>query len=579
VNARRRRTQRQRGTALGLVALFALVAFVNHSGDRADATPAQGTFAGTACGAEAQASLGYCLVALSFLGPTSGYGLSAPGPAGSPLVLGRTTDAGISWSSRGQVPGLVSAAPATAHLHFTSTRTGFAWGQGTLDRTADGGAHWTRVQMAGRFLSLVNQGPDLWAVTTTCAPASPEPSPRSCGIHVARSRDGGASWSAVRTPPAAFGQGELAVAGESIDLALWEPANDQVGSGPRLLVGSARGTAWTSGLLPCPAQDQFPGELTAAPGTSTLWLVCQGQADAGVVLYQSSMAGPGWVRTFSASGPDGEGFALDANLEALQPTSTTRADALTQRNGLLITTDGGRRWSAAATPAQTGAMSGFLGTLAALGSRNVWVALWTTLPNHPALFHTTDGGSSWLSPVLAGAPPITFPAQLPSCRSAQLEARFYGTEGEAGSWLSTIDIADDSPAACVLQPPATLELLNGEGLNERSVALTMGSAIPLTRGTQVPPLGAGVASGTQLASILVSWPTMADANALLGGDGADVCPVSLFTPAVARLEFGGNSVLVVTPTDAATSLDPAIAPTQPMCGWRLQAQVSPAAGG
>ena len=169
--------------------------------------------------------------------------------------------------------------------------------------------------MAGRLLSLVSQGRDLWAATTTCAPASPDHSPKSCGIRAARSRDGGASWSAVTTPPAALGQGELAVAGDSIDLAAWEPANDQSGSGPRLLVGAARGAAWTSGPLPCPDQDQFPGELTAAPGTSTLWLVCQGQADTGVALYQSSGAGPGWVRTFSASGPDGQAFALDAKLE------------------------------------------------------------------------------------------------------------------------------------------------------------------------------------------------------------------------------------------------------------------------
>ena len=169
---------------------------------------------------------------------------------------------------------------------------------------------------------------------------------------------------------------------------------------------------------------------------------------------------PGWAKTFSASGPDGQGFALDAKLEVLQPVSATRAYALTQINGLLVTNDGGRHWSAAASPAQNEAMSGFVGTLDVLGGQDAWVALWTTVADHVALFHTTDGGSSWLSPVLASAPPIAFSARLPTCQSGQLDARFYGTQGAAGSWLSTIDIADDSTTPCALEPPAAIQLVN-----------------------------------------------------------------------------------------------------------------------
>ncbi len=297
------RTLWRRGSASGLVALLAAVALMNLCGNGAAATPGQGTYAGTACGTDAHASLGYCLVAMSFLSGTVGYGLSAPGPAGSPFVVGRTADAGISWSSVGHVQGLASAAPGQPHLLFTGSTTGFAWGQGNLERTTDGGARWTKVRLRGRFLSLVGRGRSLWALTSTCASTSPEPSPKRCGMRIAHSRDGGASWSPVAIPTAAFGQGELAVAGESIDLAAWEPANNRSGSASRLLIGSARGTAWTSSPLPCPGQDQFPGELTAAPGSSTLWLACQRQADAGVALYQSSNGGSGWVETFSASGP------------------------------------------------------------------------------------------------------------------------------------------------------------------------------------------------------------------------------------------------------------------------------------
>ncbi len=108
--------------------------------------------------------------------------------------------------------------------------------------------------------------------------------------------------------------------------------------------------------------------------------------------------------------------------------------------------------------------------------------------------------------------------------------------------------------------------------------MAMPSAIRLTAATQVPPSGSGLQPETQLASILVTWPSIPNANSLLGGNGADVCPVPLFTPAVARMRFGGSSTSVVTPTGDDTDSDSGAAPIEPICGWNLQAQVSVAKG-
>jgi hypothetical protein len=575
----RRTTGRRRPVALHLLGgALAILGSLSVPGDGAAAAPSQGTFAGTACGSGRPASLGYCLVALSFLSRTVGYGLSAPGAAGSPLVLGKTDDAGISWSSVGHVAGLTTAAAPRPRLLFVGPVTGFAWGQGTLARTADGGAHWATISLPGRFLTLARQGQTLWAATTTCAATSPEASPAGCGVHVAHSYDAGASWSSVALAAAPFGQAELAVDGATIDLAAWEPASSDHGdtATPRLFTGSGHGTSWTSRPLPCPSQDQFPGDLATAPGSRTLWLVCEGQADAGLELYRSSTGGSGWVRTFAASGPDGQGFALDATFEELQPVSATRSYALTQRNGLLVTDDGGRHWSAASSPTQTEAMSGFIGTLDVLDRRDAWVALWATVPDQVALFHTTDGGASWASPVLAGAPPLTLPPGLPACRSSQLVAHFYGTQGGAGTWLSTIDVADDSARPCALEPPARLELLSDPGTNERSLPIAMHGDVALTAGTQVPPVGSGIAPGTQLASILVTWPNLSDANALLGGDGSSTCPVALFIPALARMTFGGHTVRVSAPATVDTPLDSGSLPVAPICGWQVQANLTAA---
>jgi photosystem II stability/assembly factor-like uncharacterized protein len=564
---------------LHLIGLLVVVGCLTASGDGAASATGQATSSGIACGSGQPASFGSCLVALSFVSGTLGYALSAPGVAGTPLVLGKSTDAGVSWSSIGQVPGLNTAAPQQPHLLFTDTATGFAWGASTLEQTDDGGAHWAKVRLPGRFLSLVRQRTTLWAATSTCAVTSPIVSPPGCSIRVFSSGDAGRSWSPAAAPAVPFGQAQLAVAGESVDLAAWEPASNAHGASasPRLLVGSRRGASWTSSPLPCPNQDQFPGQLAAAPGSSTLWLVCSGQADAGLALYQSSSEGSRWTRTFSASGPDGQGFALDAKLEELQPVSASRAYALTELNGLLVTHDGGRRWSAASSPAQTGTMSGFRGTLDVFGERDVWVALWTTVPGHVALFHTTSGGTSWSSPVLSGAPPVTFPENVRPCQSSQLVARFFGTQGEAGSWLSTIDIADESNRPCSLDPPATLELVNADGTNQRSVRLAMRSDVPLTAGSEIPSLGSGIEPGTQLASILVTWPNLAIANSLLGGDGGATCPVALFTPNIVRMDFSGHTLLV-TPTAASASVDAPVAPIEPICGWQVQAKISAATG-
>jgi hypothetical protein len=141
---------------------------------------------------------------------------------------------------------------------------------------------------------------------------------------------------------------------------------------------------------------------------------------------------------------------------------------------------------------------------------------------------------------------------------------------------TTIVIANDSSRACALTPPATLELLNPDGTNERSLPIEMRSDVALTAQTQVPPLESGIETGTLLANVLLTWPNLPNANSLPDGDGSLICPVPLFTPDVARMEFGWNTLQVVTATEPTTSLDSGVAPIEPICGWRVQAQISAA---
>jgi hypothetical protein len=232
----------------------------------------------------------------------------------------------------------------------------------------------------------------------------------------------------------------------------------------------------------------------------------------------------------------------DADLESLVPVSGPRAYALTITSGLLATTDGGRHWRPAMTTQQESRLSGYLGVLDVLNPETAWVGLWDTTTIGMGLFHTTDGGSSWLVPPVA-VPPVPPQPPLPTCRDAQLRISFTGSQGGTGNLFSTFRMTDIANAACQLMSPLIVELFDASGTTRRKVVLGSFSPIALTPQALVPtnplaPSDAGVATVT------LGWFNLPDAILSLGATG-DTCPQPLFTATLAEFSFAGQPPVFV----------------------------------
>ena len=443
------------------------------------------------------------------------------------------------------------------------------------------GAHWTRARLRGRFLSLVSAGPE------SCGrPRRPAP-PRRPSLR----RNGAACTSPAHataglrgrpsaTPAAAYGQGELALAGDSIDLAAWEPAGARSDAAPRLLIGSGHGTAWTSSPLPCPSRRSvsrrarccagYIDPMARLPGSGQTPGSCSfGRRTAGRGLGQDVLGfrsgRPGLrARRKARAAPTPFGHPRLCPDPAQRPLGHQR-----RRTPLVGCRLGGPERSHVGIRrhprrARRTAMPGWR-----CGPR--W-------PNHVALFHTTDGGSSWLSPVLGQRSADHLPGRPPRpANPVSSSSTSTGPRGqrEAGSPPSTSQTIRPRRARSSRRPRSSWSTTMPT--NERTIAMTMPSTIAVDGARhRCRRRGSGRQSGDAAGQrpAVVAEPAQRQ-PALLGGDGADVCPVPLFTPSVAQMDFRRGLGLVSPhrpwPTPAN---DYGIAPIEPICGWQVQAQVS-----
>ncbi len=266
-------------------------------------------------------------------------------------VLYRTGDGGAHWS-------VISVPEATANFVFASATRAWAVAsesdqQATthLYSTVDGGLFWQRVDWSPPLgVSLYGKGLPMalgfradgegW---TGAAESSPT---------VYTTRDGGASWRAVALPtpaqatPTPFGKGFL---GYNTSVVLIP------GNGVIAQVGDYSGSAWTFTSFdrgqswrlisppPSPAQLGDPSFVDSRHWWASRW----------GVLFKTSDAGQTWtpVRTvapdISGDWTFGPAQVIDAQHAWLLMSSANRRNSAT---GLLMTSDGGVRWTSANVP-------------------------------------------------------------------------------------------------------------------------------------------------------------------------------------------------------------------------------------
>jgi photosystem II stability/assembly factor-like uncharacterized protein len=228
-----------RGAALGREALFAV------SADVALAWGVTGTFPDedrrilrSADGGESWTDLGeviepaaFAVSNFAFTAPTSSIVVASDGAGG----LHRSTDAGLTWQRVFTAPGPWISFFSTAAPVFTDADTGyFGFGAGYVIRTLDGGANWEQISSgsattlldfdrfangdliavgeAGQVLTRA-AGTPLWRIRATLGNAelvavqaigAQEALAVDASGLVHRSADGGASWTASPSAPAAL---------------------------------------------------------------------------------------------------------------------------------------------------------------------------------------------------------------------------------------------------------------------------------------------------------------------------------------------------------------------------------------
>lgn len=351
------------------------------------------------CAGTTAATSGDCLISISFVDHSLGFGVVRSDGASSPTPeLVRTDNAGVSWQPVASLPAATTQQGADPSVLFVSRADGVVYGATGTYLTHDGGRTWSALSFPG-IVGASSRGAAILLVDGTCAPYGLPPGQSHCGLGLESSPDAGRTWSALGLPAGTYGFGQ-AVEGPAGQVVLGEWRG--VGAdfeGPGLLaVSTDGGASWTTHSLPCPRGYRLGGHLSIDWASATTWLVCSGQGSGGtlgIVIYRSGSLGASWVpeSSFALGGPTGvPPGAPGGKLEGLVATSATDAVALEMNGGLVRTTDGGVTWKPVAPADELG---GFRGSLDMVDADYGFVALWVDAGRYRGLWRTTDGGATW----------------------------------------------------------------------------------------------------------------------------------------------------------------------------------------
>ena len=302
------------------------------------------------------------------------------------VLFAVTHDGGARWTTVGTpAPGatlhrtiggageqVVAASPARAWLLTAG---------GHVLATTDEGRSWAGAGAPAGAVQLRLTRGRLWVLA---CPAAAGRSVR-CRLALARLDVVSGRWTRLSLPErqAVFGP-QLAVFG---DTAVVDAALDTSPPEP-LLVSGDDGRRWRGVALPrwdgraCPVPSAF-----AAAGAQTWWWVCIGGAAAGSsekALFQTTNGGRTWhvlSQVDSLVAPERPGQIPLAEPNALAAGSSSRL-WLALQNGLAVTSDGGRRWTAVRSVDPQGIGVQF----DVRSARTAWL-----LAPGAALWRTTDG--------------------------------------------------------------------------------------------------------------------------------------------------------------------------------------------
>jgi len=355
---------------------------------------------------------------ITFFNSRVGYGLfEEEGSLTCEYLVAKTTDGGAhfeylsaatSWSCADNAPVM--------RLTFDTLGDGFLYGP-KLFVTHHGGRTWKPDLQPGTVVAVSAVGRSIWLLEGECGASAPP----MCPLRLLESTDGGRSWSpASNQPPDAAattgalglepaqGQSWLVRATGGSAYLMSNPSPTQNGSSDVVPLWSTSddGATWVSEEVPC-GLDALSAVLSVVADGS-LVVVCAGQPSAGFQpksMSVSSDEGRTWSVQSSCAGsltsrctssPLSYGYLGD-----VAATSSTTAFVTGTRAELLTTHDGGARWE---VHRNIGDVNGSPAQVIFFGaSHGVVLGRQNTALSPVAIWHTSDGGSSWsaLTPHLA----------------------------------------------------------------------------------------------------------------------------------------------------------------------------------
>ncbi len=251
-------------------------------------------------------------------------------------------------------------------VHFIDRKVGIWWGSfgevgvagSSMQRTTDGGAHWTKVTWPSLAVATGLAFADAahgWASSAN-NPSSPDE-----GGEIATTSDGGATWSTVRVLEGGYFN-ELASPTQERCYALGVFGLGETGD---LQVTSDGGGSWTKRALPAGGywSMAFPAQLTG-------WL-----AGANGAIFKTINGGETWARQSSGT---------REGLGPLEFVDSRYGWVVGGPGTILATRDGGAHWRRQSS-----------GTTAVLSSIDFTDRLHGWAGDTQVRLRTTDGGKTW----------------------------------------------------------------------------------------------------------------------------------------------------------------------------------------
>ena len=340
------------------------------------------------------------LVDLSWVSATDGWALAArPCISGTCARLAHTTDGGVHWQALPNPParlqdGTVDCAKVAcvSGVRFASPTVGYLYGPALL-MTSDGGRTW-RAQPGLQVETLTIAGSQVYRVAYDHGGC-----PGPCLPTLQRAAIGSSAWRPLigqLAYPGRSGAAQIVASGSTLLLAMFGSQAGPVSAQAVVYRSADSGAAWQQRTDPCSGRgaggksaEEDLTDLAGAPGGFFAGL-CSPHTGSGAFVVTSSDGGESW-QTAGAL-PSVQALAL---LAAASPTTLAVSTGAAGGSGvftarLLVTTDAGRHWTAAATETQQILQAG---VPAWLGFETSQIGRWISAPH--SVWSTKDGGLHW----------------------------------------------------------------------------------------------------------------------------------------------------------------------------------------